>query len=84
LPEFKEEPPVSEESEETADFSESLGTLEQSSHQEQSFILELSSEEPEENLDDSQLSGNEDETPPENTLEASAEINDLQSANRFL
>jgi len=75
LPEFKEEPPVSEESEETADFSEPLGALEQSSHQEQPFILEPSSEEPEENLDDSQLSGNEDETPPENTIEDSAEEN---------
>ncbi|MCH8981909.1 hypothetical protein IH922_07810 [candidate division KSB1 bacterium] len=75
LPEFKEEPPVSEESEETADFSEPLGALEQSSHQEQPFILEPSSEEPEENLDDSQLSGNEDETPPENTVEDSAEEN---------
>ncbi len=75
LPEFKEEPPVSEESEETADFSEPLGALEQSSHQEQPFILEPSSEEPDENLDDSQLSGNEDETPPENTVEDSAEEN---------
>ncbi|MCH8953869.1 type IV pilus assembly protein PilM [candidate division KSB1 bacterium] len=75
LPEFKEEPPVSEESEETADFSEPLGALEQSSHQEQPFILEPSSEEPEENLDDSQLSGNEDETPSENTVEDSAEEN---------
>ena len=75
LPEFKGEPPVSEESEETADFSEPLGALEQSSHQEQPFILEPSSEEPEENLDDSQLSGNEDETPSENTVEDSAEEN---------
>jgi len=76
LPEFKEEPPsLSEESEETADFSEPLGALEQSSPQEQPFILEPSSEEPEENLDDSQLSGNEDETPPENTIEDSAEEN---------
>ncbi|MCH8873012.1 hypothetical protein IH824_09630, partial [candidate division KSB1 bacterium] len=42
LPEFKEEPPVSEESEETTDFSEPLGGLEQSSHQEQPFIIEPS------------------------------------------
>jgi len=75
LPEFKEEPPVSEESEETADFSEPLGALEQSSHQEQPFILQPSPEEPEENLDESQLSGNEDETPPGNTVENSAEEN---------
>ena len=74
LPEFKEETPP-EENRETADFSESPEVFEQSSHQELPFILEPSSQESEDNLDDIQLTAIETETPTENTREDSKEEN---------
>lgn len=71
LPEFKEDPPLTEENKETTDFSEPPEVLKQISNQDP-FILESSSQEPEENFD-IQLSSNKPETPTENILEDSKE-----------